>query len=163
TMRGQPKLEWTSIQPASTGGNAAASERGTFVTLAAAARSSGGTTAITYDCRAGTSMFETHMRRRRHATAAAAFGITPATMSRRRVGGRCVYPIVSMRPMRAASRDETSCENAAHRLATKKICPAVATDKPNRLYNQSTSNDWTMKPPPIESSENSAASLMTMA
>src|SRR5262249_46500529 len=129
---GHPNVVWSSIQPASTGGNAAARLRGTLVTLAAAARSSGGTTAITYDCRAGTSMLETHMRKSRHATAAVAFGITPVR-AKRKLAGRCVKTIVSMRPIRAASRVETSCENAAHRLATKKIWPAVATDSPKRL------------------------------
>src|SRR5205823_3800357 len=81
--------------------------------LAPAARSSGGTTDITYDWRAGTSMLERLMRRSSSVTAAVTLGTMPAS-SRNRLAGRCVYTMVSMRPMRAASRDETNCENAPH-------------------------------------------------
>ena len=44
---GHPNELWSSIQPANSGGTAAARLRGTWVTLAAAARSAGVTTAIT--------------------------------------------------------------------------------------------------------------------
>ena len=47
TSSGQPNVDWSSIQPASIGGRAEARLRGTFVMLAAAARSAGDTTAIT--------------------------------------------------------------------------------------------------------------------
>jgi len=46
-ISGHPKDDACSIAPANSGANAAARLLGTFVTLAAAARSSGGTTAIT--------------------------------------------------------------------------------------------------------------------
>ena len=46
-ISGQPKDDRFSIAPAGNGANADARLRGTFVTVAAAARSSGGTTAIT--------------------------------------------------------------------------------------------------------------------
>jgi hypothetical protein len=45
--RGQPKVDRPSSHPAATGGRAAARLRGTLVTLAAAGRSDGATTAIT--------------------------------------------------------------------------------------------------------------------
>jgi hypothetical protein len=46
-ISGQPNVDSLSIHPAAIGGNADARLRGTFVTLAAAGRSSGVTTAIT--------------------------------------------------------------------------------------------------------------------
>ena len=49
------------------GARAAARLRGTFVTLEAAARSSGGTTAMTKAWRAGTSIWDTAMRSNRQA------------------------------------------------------------------------------------------------
>src|SRR3954470_20884303 len=107
-------------------------------------------------------MFDRHMRRSKQATATLALGTTPAAISSR-FAGRCVNTIVSMRPMRAASRDDTSCENAAQMPATKKICPAVVTEKPKRLYNHNTRSDWTTRPPPMESSEKRADSLRTIA
>src|ERR1041384_6473854 len=64
---GQPNVECPSIQPAMIGGMAAARLRGTFVTLAAAGRSAGDTTAITYDVRAGTSICDSAARARRGA------------------------------------------------------------------------------------------------
>ena len=59
---GHPNPETLNSQPANDGLAAAASERGTFVTLAAAGRSSGVTTAITYEVRAGTSIDESVLR-----------------------------------------------------------------------------------------------------
>ena len=61
-ISGHPKLVCASIQPARSGGSALARLRGTLVTLAAAARSSGSTTAITYDVRAGTSICDSSAR-----------------------------------------------------------------------------------------------------
>ena len=46
-INGQPNVEWVRSTPARSGVAAEARLRGTLVTLAAAARSSGGTTAIT--------------------------------------------------------------------------------------------------------------------
>ena len=65
------RSEWPSIHPAAIGGSAAARLRGTLVTLAAAGRSSGVTTAITYEVRAGTSICDSAARHSRHATASA--------------------------------------------------------------------------------------------
>ena len=50
------------MAPASAGLAAAARLRGTDVTLAAAARSSGATTAMTYEVRVGTSIWESALR-----------------------------------------------------------------------------------------------------
>jgi hypothetical protein len=59
------------------------------VTLDAAARSSGGTTAITYACRAGTSICDTAIRSSRQAIASGAVGITPARI-KNTFAGKCV-------------------------------------------------------------------------
>jgi len=55
-ISGQPNVDSLSIHPAAIGGSADARLRGTLVMLAAAGRSSGVTTAMTYEPRAGTSI-----------------------------------------------------------------------------------------------------------
>ena len=75
-INGHPKFERSSIHPAAIGGIAEARLRGTLVTLAAAARSAGVTTDITYALRTGTSMLDTRLRAIRQATASGAFGIS---------------------------------------------------------------------------------------
>src|SRR4051812_48445431 len=122
---GQPKLDRVSIAPARSGERAAARLRGTLVTLAAAARSSGGTMAITYDWRAGTSIEDTHMRRRTQPTASGAVGMKAARI-RSALEGRCVYTIVLMSPILAARRADASCDAAVRSPAAKKMAPAVS-------------------------------------
>ena len=73
-----------------------------FVTREAAARSSGGPSAITNAWRAGTSICETDAEQQ-HAMASGAVGTKPARI-RNRFAGRCVNTIVRMRPIRAATR-----------------------------------------------------------
>src|SRR5271166_6132205 len=77
-ISGHPNEVTSSIMPAGTGAAALARLRGTLVTLAAAARSSGGTTAITYDWRAGTSIDDIAARSSRNTIARGAFGISAA-------------------------------------------------------------------------------------
>src|SRR5882724_5160210 len=121
--------------PAGTGARAAARLRGTLVTLAAAARSSGGTTAITYDWRAGTSICDSDDRNSRNTIVSFALGIMAASI-RKALDGMCVYTIVLIRPLRAARATDTNCDNDPRRLAAKKKTPGglgrhvEATEKP---------------------------------
>ena len=98
---GQPKPEAASIAPASAGLAAAARLRGTDVTLAAAGRSSGATTAMTYEVRVGTSIWESALRTSNSAIASGRFG-AKGTSARHRLAGRCVNTIVLMSPIRSA-------------------------------------------------------------
>ena len=95
-----------------------------MVTVAAAARSSGGTTAITYDWRAGTSICEIEERSSRNAIASAGVGINAATISIA-FDGRWLNTIVLIRPNRAASAAEMNCENEPSSPAAKKNVPAA--------------------------------------
>src|SRR5208282_651908 len=109
-ISGQPNDDRFSIAPAGNGAIAAARLRGTLVTVAAAARSSGGTTAITYDWRAGTSICEVEARSNSAAIASPGVGIRAATISIA-FDGRWLNTIVLIRPKRAASAADTNCEN----------------------------------------------------
>src|SRR6188508_1219920 len=102
------------------GDTAAPTERAMPVTPAAADRSSGSTTAMTYDWRVGTSIWLSANRANRTATASGRVGMNGMRMSST-FDGRWVKTIVSMRPMRAAMRAADSDETAANRFATKKI------------------------------------------
>src|SRR5271166_4871268 len=88
-ISGQPKVDTSSMIPPGTGARAAARLRGTLVTLAAIARSSVGTIAITYDCRAGTSICDNDDRKSRKAIASVVFGIS-ALRIRKALEGRWV-------------------------------------------------------------------------
>jgi len=86
---GHPNPDTLSKDPASTGPRAAAKLRGTEVMLAAAGRSAGGTIAITYDVRVGTSICESALRARSSAIAQPSVGMN-GTRMRKRLDGRCV-------------------------------------------------------------------------
>src|SRR5215212_938753 len=105
------------------------------VTPAAADRSSGSTTAMTYDWRVGTSIWLRVNRSSSTAIASWRVGIS-GTMNRSTFDGRWVKTIVLMSPnlaaIRAADRDET----AASRFAAKKIAPSTAGSTPNCRWNQ---------------------------
>src|SRR5712691_175533 len=88
-INGQPKVDRSSIRPDGMGPKAAARLLGTLVTLAAVTRSSGGTIAITYDCRAGTSICDNDDLSSRKTMVSAAFGISAASSSKP-FDGRCV-------------------------------------------------------------------------
>src|SRR6185437_13824635 len=154
---GQPKGVAVKAHPASAGESAAARLRGTAVTLAAAGRSAGSTTAMTYDERVGTSISDNRLRNTRQATASGNVGAHAARI-RKTLDGRCVNTIVLTKPKRAASRAVTKYENAAHRPVTKKITPAVPGERPKRWNSHSASSAFTTKPPPKASTENKAAS-----
>src|ERR1044071_9144140 len=70
--------------------------------------------------------------------------------------------MVLMSPMRLASQAATGYEKALSVLAQKKNSAAADSDKSNRSNSQSASSDCTTKPPAKESTQNSAASLVTM-
>src|SRR6185295_6009128 len=92
------------------------------VTPAAADRSPGSTTAMTYDWRVGTSIWLRLKRRSRTAIASPRFGMS-GTRIRSRFDGRWVKTIVFTSPKRAANRDAESDDTAASRFAAKKIPP----------------------------------------
>src|SRR3954468_3444939 len=105
------------------------------VTPAAADRSSGSTTAITYDWRVGPSIWLRLNRSSRTSTARGGGGIGGRRISRM-FDGRWVNTIVSMRPIRRAIRAADSDDTAASRLAAKKIAPRTAGSTPNWRWNQ---------------------------
>src|SRR3954447_16267698 len=112
-ISGQPTVLWSSIQPAAIGGRAAARLRGTLVTLAAAARSRGETTAITYELRSGASIADSRLRATRHTIARARLGINAAATSST-WAGMWLNTIVRINPSRLATRAATNAENAEH-------------------------------------------------
>src|SRR5688572_14724600 len=97
--------------PARSGLTAEARLRGTAVTLAAAARSPGVTTAITYEVRVGTSICESAARARRSTIAIQSVGANGVSR-RKRLAGRCVNTIVLTSPMRAEIHAATGYEKA---------------------------------------------------
>ena len=99
--KGHPKPEAASSAPASVGLAAAARLRGTEVTLAAAARSSAATTAMTYEVRVGTSIWESALRTSNSVIASGRLGAN-GTSARQRFAGRCVNTMVLMRPILSA-------------------------------------------------------------
>src|ERR1700704_6091631 len=97
----------------------------TAVMLAAAARSPGDTTAITYELRVGTSICERTLRASRRTIAQARFGANGTSMSRT-LDGRWVNTIVLIKPKRSAMRTATRYENADRVPVQKNIVPATA-------------------------------------
>ena len=117
--------------PTNNGLIAAPIVRATPVIPAAAARSSGLTTAITYDWRVGTSIWLMLKRRSSRSVASVTFGISGTRISRM-FDGRCVATIVLSRPKRAASRAATSADTPARMFAEKKRTPSVSASTPYR-------------------------------
>lgn len=107
--------------------------RGTIVILAAAGRSSGVTTAITYEFRGAISMCEKSARTRSNPRASQTFGINGTRMTAI-WAGTWVKTIVSIIPMRSASQADARIEKAESRLVQKKIRPVVVTDRSNLSY-----------------------------
>ena len=96
--------------------------------LAAAGRSSGVTTAMTYELRVGTSICESRLRTHRSAitcTGRRQNGIA----TRHRFAGRCVNTIVLTSPMRLAMRTATRYESALSTPVAKKSVPATASER----------------------------------
>src|SRR3954453_7980366 len=128
---GQPKTERESSQPERRGLRAAARLRGTAVKLAAAGRSAGETTAITYELRTGTSICDSALRNSRNATASWTLGMNGVS-TRKRFAGRWVKTAVLRSPMRLAMRTAARAEKADSTPVQKKMTPAVATDRSKR-------------------------------
>ena len=73
-----------------------------------------------------------------------------------------VNTMVLSRPMRLATQGAASCEAAVSSPAQKKNAPAAASDRPKRSNSHSASSELTTRPPAKASTENSAASRITM-
>src|SRR5690348_13952722 len=101
--RDHPKEDAVRRYPARKGLAADARLRGTVVMLAAAARSSGGTMAITYELRVGTSICERRLLASSKATAQLNEGMKGIRI-KSRFAGRCVNTMVFTKPKRSAIR-----------------------------------------------------------
>src|SRR5215475_5123006 len=106
TTRGSPENGIANIAPAKPGLSEDARLRGTAVTLAAAVRSAGVTTAMTYDVRVGTSICESAALTSSSPRAKIKFGENAAAI-RNILDGMCVNTIVLTRPKRFESRAAT--------------------------------------------------------
>src|SRR5262245_41713897 len=103
---GQPKPESDSRYPEIIDPAAQANVLGTAVTLAAAGRSSGATTAITYEHRVRTSICDNALRASNRPMATPRVGAN-GTSIRKRFDGRWVKTIVLISPIRRASGTAT--------------------------------------------------------
>src|SRR5258708_7004157 len=113
------------IIPAKKGAKAAPVVRATPTMPAAADRSCGGTTAIVYDWRVGTSIWLILNRRNNTEIANDSVGIRGIRM-RRTFDGKCVKTIVLTRPKRDARPDARSAETPEIKFAMKKIRPRLS-------------------------------------
>src|SRR5260370_889357 len=95
-IKGHASYPASNSAPAMAGLTAAARLLGTAVTLAAAGRSRGVTTAITYEDRVGTSSWESAARTSSSASASQRLG-TIAARIRQRLDGACVNTMVLIR------------------------------------------------------------------
>src|SRR3954451_5778861 len=102
--REHPKPDAARRKPDRMGLIAAARLRGTAVTLAAAARSPGVTTAMTYEVRVGTSICESALRTNSRVTAAQRAGAN-GTSTKQTLAGKWVNTIVFTSPMRPEIQD----------------------------------------------------------
>src|SRR5437764_10467688 len=98
---GQPKPDSVSKYPEMIEPAAQANVLGTELTLAAAGRSSGLTTAMTYDARVGTSICDSALRASSNPIAVVRSGAN-GIIIKNTLEGRWVKTIVLMRPMRSA-------------------------------------------------------------
>src|SRR5689334_8757147 len=119
-ISGQPNVDNPNRYPANSGLTAAARLRGTAAVLAAAGRSSGVTTAITYDVRVGTSICESNPRANNSAMATGRFGANGSAI-KQKFAGKCVKTIVLIKPNRLDSRTAIKNDTAAQRPAQNKI------------------------------------------
>ena len=126
-MSGQPNELLCSIQPARVGEIAAARLRGTLVTLAAAARSGGDTTDMTYEVRTGTSIWLSRLRITNIVKAHGIVGISAAAI-RKPFAGKCVKTIVRIGPIRSAIHAATKPEAALHSPVTSNSVPTPLTE-----------------------------------
>src|SRR6185312_3125698 len=103
---GRPENAVVSNSPAKAGLIDEARLRGTAVTLAAAVRSAGVTTAMTYDVRVGTSICDKAERSKGSAKVSHRFGENAAKI-RKMLDGMWVNTMVFTSPIRAASQAAT--------------------------------------------------------
>src|SRR5262245_20953906 len=148
------------MAPANAGLSEDARLRGTAVTLAAAVRSGGVTTAMTYDVRVGTSICESAALTSSNASATIKSGENAAAI-RKTLDGMWVKTIVLMRPKRFESQAATGYETALKILVQKKKTLAAESDMSKRMKSHSAKSDCTTKPPANASRLNSTASLYT--
>ncbi len=97
--------------------------------LAAAARSGGVTTAMTYEVRVGTSICDRKARTNSSTTATPSPGAN-GRAARHPLAGRWVNTMVLTRPMRRASSAAVGYDMACSSPLQKKIAPAAASDRP---------------------------------
>src|SRR5215472_4568582 len=116
---------------------------------------------MTYDVRAGTSIWERVLLTSSSAIAIPSVG-AKGTSIKQKFDGRCVKTIVFTRPIRRASRTATGYEKADRRPDQKNNEPAAVSDKPKWSNSHNASRDWTKKPPPHESRLNNAAKVNTI-
>src|SRR6266542_1057788 len=106
TTRGRPENGVANKAPARAGLMDDARLRGTAVTLAAAVRSAGVTTAITYEVRVGTSIWASAARTSSRPSTIGRLGENAAS-TRQRLDGMWVNTMVLTSPKRRASRTAT--------------------------------------------------------
>src|ERR1700720_4317549 len=99
--RGQPKPDSVNRYPEMIDPVAQAKVLGNEVTLAAAGRSSGLTTAMTYDARVGTSICDSALPAINNPTAVIRSGANGMSI-RNTLDGKCVKTIVLISPIRSA-------------------------------------------------------------
>src|SRR6516225_1480270 len=113
TINGRPGSAVVNKTPANVGLMDDARLRGTAVTLAAAVRSAGVTTAMTYEVRVGTSICDSAERTSSKASTNTRFGESAARI-RQTLDGIWVNTIVLMRPKCRASRAAIGYEMAVN-------------------------------------------------
>ena len=129
-----------------------------LVTPAAKVRSSGRTTAATYDCRVGTSISTSDSRSRNNTTAHRADGMNAAAI-KNTLEGRCVKTMVLISPIRRASHAAPRCDSAFNTCTVKNNSASWLSAMPNRLKNQYETSASVRKPPPNASIANRPDSL----
>jgi len=110
--------------------------------------------------RAGTSICASALRASRQASADHRFGMHAVATSRA-LAGRWVNAIVRTRPIRRASRADSSPEHPASSPTIENSAPAAPTDSSKRRYSQSATTACPTNPPPSASIEKTAASRYT--
>ena len=101
----------------------------------APARSAGGTMETTNACRAGTSICERLKRASNSPIAQGSEGLS-GTSSRKRLLGTWVKTMVRIKPIRLASRPESSYEAACSSAMPAKAGPRTLAPAPNRTWSQ---------------------------
>src|ERR1044071_569959 len=130
-----------------------------LVTPAANVRSSGCTTAATYDCRVGTSISTSDSRSRNNTIAHRGEGMNAAAI-RNMLEGRWVKTMVLISPIRRASHAAPRCESAFNTWTVKNNRASWLSAMPKRRKNQYETSASVRKPPPKASIANNAESCL---